>query len=77
MPDIKAIVIRGDFTEYEFALLVKTLRLIDTCRPAVHLEIVAVDPGDSSLGMAEAMLRSVLPEEADRQTDVAVFKRVR
>jgi hypothetical protein len=77
MPDIKAIVIRGDFTEDEFALLVKALRFIDTCRPTAHLEIVAVDPTDHSLATAEALLRAAVPPDPDRQTDIAVFKRVR
>jgi hypothetical protein len=74
---IRAIVVRGDFTEAEFAEVVEVIRRIDARRPDAHLEITAVDPETSSLALAEEILRQALPDKPDRETDFMAFPQPR
>ncbi len=66
--DHRAIVIRGDFTDTEFAELVAFIRRLDNARPDAFFEIVQVDPANNSLEIGEQMLRAALPEMPGRTT---------
>lgn len=74
MSDIRAIVIRGDFSEAEFTQLVALIREMDQARPGTFFEIVAVDPTANSLEIADQLLRGAMPKRDDRHTDWFVFK---
>jgi hypothetical protein len=74
MSDIKAIILRGDFTEAEFGEIVALLRRLDDQRPDGHFEVVAVDPTASGLEHAERVMHDALPPQEGRKTDWATFK---
>jgi hypothetical protein len=58
---IQAIVIRGPFTEDDFALLAAAIRQIDERHASEHFEIVAIDPTSTALEVAEDMLKRAIP----------------
>jgi hypothetical protein len=69
MPDFHAIVIRGPLTEDDLRLLAATIREIDDRHDGVDaFEVVAVDPTDTSLEIAEALLKRAVPEVPGRVT---------
>ena len=68
MGEIKAVVIRGDLSTDEFALLVACIRLIDEKRPGAKLEIIAVDPTSTALETAERILHEAVPPREGRAT---------
>jgi hypothetical protein len=66
---IRSIVIRGPFTEEDFNLLVETIRQIDTRHPTDKFEIAAVDPDETALEAAQAILKEALPPMEGRETE--------
>lgn len=71
----RAIVVRGDFTDAEFTRLVALIRLMDEARPGAFFEIVAVDPAQHSMEIADLILRGALPPMAGRETTFRSIKR--
>lgn len=69
------IIIRGNFTNEEFAEIVAVLRQIDTRRPDACLEIGAVDPTGTAMEIGAKALREALPELPGRQTDFSIWRR--
>jgi hypothetical protein len=75
MSDIKAIVIRGDFTEAEFARLVALIRGMDDARPDAHFHIIAVAPEQHSLEIADQLMHRMVPEQPGRTTEWSTWRR--
>lgn len=75
MESIQAIVIRGDFTEEEFADLVAFIRQMDDRRPGAKFAIVGVDPSASILEVAESLLGKAVRELPGRRTDWSFWRR--
>lgn len=75
MSKIQAIVVRGPFTEDDFALLVATIREIDGRHPDDTFEVVAVDPTDTAIETAEAMLKQAVPSLPGRETTFKTIRR--
>jgi hypothetical protein len=73
MPNpIKALVLKGDFTEAEFTELVALLRRFDTDRPQAQLHILMIDPA-IEWETAAAMIERALPEQEGRETELLVL----
>jgi hypothetical protein len=70
---MKQIIIRGDFTDAEFAELVALIRRLDDRRPNARFELIGIDPTQSSTG-AEQVLRDALPDQPGRHTEWVSFK---
>jgi hypothetical protein len=70
---MKAIVIKGDFTEAEFAALVAQIRQLDQARPDARFEITLLDP-QRTLMDAQPLIRQVLPELPDRITSFVTVR---
>lgn len=71
---MKAMIIRGDFTEAEFSRVVAVIRDIDAARPSGHFELIALDP-EASLAQAEQTLHRIMPTRTGRATSWGVIKR--
>ncbi len=69
---VKALVVKGDFTEEEFAEVVALLRKFDTARPDSQLRVLMIDP-TIEWETAKAMIDRALPEQAGRVTDILAF----
>lgn len=70
------IIIRGPFSEADFALLVAALRQIDmTAPPECVFEMARADPNQTPLEIAEKLLRDAMPELPGRSTTFEVIKR--
>jgi hypothetical protein len=67
---IKAVVIRGDFTDAEFAALVAAIRRLDAQRPAANFEIVAVNPDTTGMEHARRLLEESLPPMPGRKPEI-------
>lgn len=76
MSAIKSILIRGDFTDAEFAELVAVIRRLDDRRPDARFELVAVDPTRPS-DVVEQVLRESLPPQPGRTTTVVKHRRAK
>lgn len=73
MSDMRAMVVQGDFTDEEFAQVVRLIREIDDQRPTGTFEVTVADSGRSSVEMAQEIMRRALPARSDRETKFAGF----
>ncbi len=74
MSTITEVIIRGDFTQTEFADLIAFIRRLDDARPTAQIEITFHLPKEASIDDAERMIRTALPKEDGRFTDIVVIR---
>lgn len=66
---IKAFILRGPFSQDDFAILVEAVRRIDDRHPHNNYELVAVDAQETALSMADKILREAISPKPDRVTE--------
>jgi len=71
---MRALLIKGDFTDAEFAEVVALIRRIDAARPDAFFQVLVNNPGDT-IEESLRRLRAALPDQADRMTEWFKFKR--
>lgn len=72
MAEMRTLIIRGNFTDEEFAKIVAVVRKIDDERPNGHFEVLGIDP-HSDMDTAEEIIRKALPPMSGRNTKWSRF----
>lgn len=76
MGNTTAMVLRGPFTNDDFMLVVATIRQIDGRHPVWDtFEVVSIDSAETTMAVAEALLKQALPAEPDRKTTFRAMSR--
>lgn len=66
---VRAIALRGPFTDADVAELADVIRRIDSRNPTATFEFYALDP-DESVFESKRLMAQVLPEMPDRKTEI-------
>lgn len=72
---IRAIAIRGPFTDADLAEIIALIRIIDDRNPAGHFELAAVDPEASAMEMAQRIEKALPPRKGRRTDAITIMER--